>query len=189
MDTDPYLSLVPEWEHDEGEDIARTPIFTLRRRRARSPRHPERPGSFVYLDSLDWVNVIAITPARRVVLIEQYRHGIGAVTLEIPGGMVEAVEDPVQAGARELEEETGYRGSGARLIGAVTPNPAILNNRCHTVLVTEAGPSGRPAPEEHEEIGVRLVPLDEIRDLVREGLIHHALVVAAFQHLWLREHS
>lgn len=188
MESDaPYLSLVPEWRHDQDEAVAETRIFTLRRRRAHTPSRRDRAGEFVYLDSADWVNVVAVTADREVVLIEQFRHGLAAVTLEIPGGIVDPGESALDAGVRELAEETGYGGGRATTIGKVSPNPAILNNWCHTVLVEGVSRQSSPRPEQHEEIGVRLEPLDRIPDLVRGGLIHHALVVAAFQHLWLQE--
>jgi ADP-ribose pyrophosphatase len=182
----PLLSLVPEWQHDGEETIAETRIFTLRKRRATSPSRPDAPGEFVYLDSADWVNVIAVTPKQEVVLIEQYRHGTAEVTLEIPGGMVESGEDPLAAGVRELAEETGFGSDEFELIGSVTPNPAILNNHCHTALVRNVTLRGPLGLDEHEEIGVRLVPLAAIADMIAEGHIHHALVVAAFHYLSLR---
>lgn len=187
MSDAPLLSLVPPWRHDEDEIVAETRIFTLRRCRGVSPTRPDRAGEFVYLDSTDWVNVIAITSDREVLLIEQFRHGTGEVTLEIPGGMVDPGEDPLTAGVRELAEETGYGSEQFQLIGTVTPNPAILNNRCHTALVEGASKRGPCALETHEEIAVRRVPLDDIAGLIRDGHIHHALVIAAFHHLALRE--
>jgi len=122
-----------------------------------------------------------------VVLIEQHRHGTAEVTLEIPGGMVDSGEEPLAAGVRELTEETGYGSARAELIGSVTPNPAMLNNRCHTVLVEDATVQGPCALETHEEIAVRLVPLAEISEWIARGDIHHALVVAAFHYLGLHE--
>lgn len=182
-----YLDLVPDWRQGGDRELARTRIFTLRQLRASSPRRPDRSGTFVYLDCGDWVNVIALTDDRRVVAIEQFRHGLAEVTLEIPGGMVDPGEEPLEAGLRELREETGHAGGGGRLIGRVSPNPAIQNNFCHTVLVEDVSEVAAPEPEEHEEIAVRLVPLEEIPALIAEGVIHHALVVAAFHHLMLLE--
>jgi len=185
MTQPPYLQLVEPWEVDEPTALHHTRVFTLREHQARSRVNPAKAGSFVYLDTGDWVNVIALTPDEQVVLVEQYRHGLGEVTLEIPGGMVDGDEGPLAAGERELREETGYAGWGARLIGRVSPNPAILTNWCHTVLVPEVDRVGAPDPEGTEELGVRLVPLAEIGDLIQQGVIHHALVVAAFHHLTL----
>lgn len=185
---DSLLSGVRPWRRDGDELLTRTAIFDLRRVCAASDMRPATTGSFVYLDCPDWVNVIAVTPSREVILIAQYRHGFGDVTLEIPGGMVDAGEDPLAAGVRELREETGFGGGRARIIGAVTPNPAIMNNRCHTVFVEGVEAIGAATPEQHEEIAVHQVPLSRVPELIRGGVIHHALVVTAFHHLDLLEH-
>ena len=143
----PYLNLVEPWDADDPTELHATRVFTLRQRQARSRVNPSKHGTFVYLDTGDWVNVIALTADEQVVLVEQYRHGLRRVTLEIPGGMVDGDEGPLAAGQRELREETGYAGQGARLIGRVSPNPAILTNWCHTLLVTEVERVGDPDPE------------------------------------------
>jgi 8-oxo-dGTP pyrophosphatase MutT (NUDIX family) len=96
--------------------------------------------------------------------------------------MIDPGEDPLTGGLRELREETGFTGEDSRIIGSVSPNPAIHTNRCHTVLVERATQSHPPEPDEKEELGIRRVPLEEIPRLIQEGLIHHALVVAAFHH-------
>lgn len=188
MSEDPpedYLHAVGDWSMEETGVIAETSIFSLRGRHCVSPVDSDRRGEFVYLESPDWVNVIALTDDERVVMIEQFRHGIGAVTLEIPGGSVEESEEPVGAGLRELLEESGWSRGEAELIGEVTPNPAIMDNRCYTLLVRNAVRLQDPQPDQTEEIAVRLVPLADVESLIRAGLIHHALVVAAFHHLAL----
>lgn len=174
---------VAPWDIEREETVAETRIFELRRRlmAERAPRG--KRGEFVYLDSVDWVNVVAITPDERVVLVEQYRHGARSVTLEIPGGMVDAGESPEKAALRELREETGYAGTSAGLIGRVSPNPAIMNNWCHTVLVRDARRVGEQEEDGTERIVVRTAPLADVPELIRRGAIHHALVVAAFHHL------
>jgi len=182
----PLLTMVPEWLHEDDAAITETRIFTLRSRRGVSPTRPQQPGEFVYIDCADWVNVVALTAADEVVVIEQFRHGSAEVTLEIPGGMVDPGEEPLAAGVRELAEETGYVGRGAHLIGKVNPNPAIFNNLCHTVLLRDAVAAHAPTPDLHEEIGVRLLPLAQIPELIDAGVIHHAMVVAAFHFLALQ---
>jgi ADP-ribose diphosphatase len=179
---DDYLKLVQPWEMGPPSTLATTRIFTLKERHGRSPTSAGKEGEFVFLDSVDWVNVIALTPDEQVVMIEQFRHGLEEVTLEVPGGMVDPGESPAEASLRELAEETGYVGGACEIIGSVSPNPAIQNNRCHTGLVRGVTLGGPVEFDSHEEIAVRLVPLAEIPDLIRRGVIHHALVMCAFHH-------
>jgi 8-oxo-dGTP pyrophosphatase MutT (NUDIX family) len=174
---------VPRWRIERDEPWIETPIFSLRRRFQRSP--DGRSGEFVHIRSVDWVNVIALTDADDVVLIEQYRHGVDAITVEVPGGMVDRGEAPADACARELLEETGFAGAPVEIIGRVSPNPAVQGNWCYTGLVRSARRVAEPTPDPLEDIRARLVPLAEIDSLVRRGVIHHALVIAAFHHLGL----
>lgn len=181
---DDFGKLVPPWQVREAGTIAKTPIFSLNKRRCTSPESG-KTGDFVYLDSPGWVNVLAITDDDHVVMIEQFRHGLAAVTLEIPGGMVDGNESATVAGLRELREETGYAGDDAELIGVVSPNPAIQNNWCSTVLVRPAELREAIELDASEEIAVRLVALTDINALIRAQVIHHAMVVAAFHHLFI----
>jgi 8-oxo-dGTP pyrophosphatase MutT (NUDIX family) len=185
MHHDPPDSLIQPWRLSPPRQVASTKLFTLNVRRGRSRLDPDKSGEFVSLDVPDWANVIAITSDRRVVLIEQFRFGIEEVTLEIPGGVIDQEEEPAAACGRELLEETGYAGDEILMIGRVSGNPAIQNNFVHTGLVLNAKPTGATDLDDHEEIQVRTVPLDDIPGLIRSGRIHHAFVVAAFQHLAL----
>ena len=159
-------------------------IFNLRTDRALSPR-TNREHEFYVLESDDWVNVIPLTPRNEVVLIRQYRHGTQALTLEIPGGIVELDDSPEQAARRELREETGYRETEMILLGSVRPNPAFLNNWCHTYLARGVVPAGAQEQDEKEDIEVLLRPLDEISRLISRGEINHSLVLAAFYHFFM----
>ncbi|MEJ7596901.1 MAG: NUDIX hydrolase [Kofleriaceae bacterium] len=149
--------------------------------------HPRTgaPKRFSLIECVDWVNVIALTRDDQVVLIRQFRPGTGKVCLEIPGGMVDPGEEPDVAAARELAEETGYSAERWRLLGKVAPNPAIQNNYLHSYLALDAEPTGAPRPDGNEVIALELAPLSEVREMLRDGRIDHALVVDAFAHLAL----
>lgn len=174
--------MIKNWEQINREELADYRIFKLWRETRRSPR-TGAAHSFFVLHTPDWVNVIPLTPEGRVVMIHQYRQGTAEVTLEIPGGMVDADEsDPAEAARRELLEETGYVADELVHIGTVDPNPAFLDNQCHTYLALNARWQQPPQFDGAEDIGVEEVPLDEIAGLIRNGRITHALVVAAFYH-------
>lgn len=153
--------------------------FKVEEKVFRSPRTGAE-HTFLAARGADWVNVIALTRDERVVLVRQFRQGVERVTLELPGGLVDGGEEPLAAGLRELREETGYVGGRARLLGVVDPNPAILDLQCHTILVEGVEPGGERSLDESEDIDVEVHPLREVRELIVQGRIHHALVITAF---------
>lgn len=133
----------------------------------------------VVLEAPDWVNVVALTPARDVVIVRQRRFGTRAETIEIPGGMIDPGEDPLVAARRELREETGFTSDRWTAIGSVAPNPAFLDNRCFHFLAEDCRESEEQALDGGEDILVETVPLDEVATAIRTGDIDHALVLTA----------
>lgn len=154
-------------------------VFSLRTDCARSPR-TNRVHEFFVLETFPWVNVIPLTREDEVVLVQQYRHGIRDVTMEIPGGLINPGDTPEEAARRELLEETGYREETLIPLGVVHPNPAILNNVCYTFLARNVYLSGKQVLDEGEDITVVRQPVSEIPRLIREGKITHSLVIVAF---------
>src|SRR5436190_20192984 len=129
------MSVIKAWPVISSKPVGDFRIFSIRSDLKRSPR-TGREHDFYIIDCVNWVNIIAVTPQRELVMIEQYRHGSNTVELEVPGGMMDPHEtSSVAAGERELREETGYVGGHARIIGEIFPNPAIMSNKCYTVLV------------------------------------------------------
>lgn len=166
------------------------PIFRLYEEVRRSPRTGNAKPFFI-LEALDWVNVVPLTADGQVVLVRQFRHGTREVTLEIPGGMVPQGMSPEEAARRELREETGYEAEQLVPIGVMTPNPAILTNRCYTFLALNAHQAGDQEQEPFEDIHVELAPLKTVPQLIASGRITHALVIAAFHfyELWRTGHG
>ncbi len=167
------------WPLLERIPLADFRVFRVRKDVARSPR-TGLPHDFFVLEGNDWVNVIALTPAREIVLVRQFRHGTGEETLEIPGGGVEKDDpSPVVAAQRELLEETGYESAEWKLLGAVDPNPALQSNRCYTFLARNVRLVRAPEPDPGEDLAVELRPVTTLSRLVTAGEIKSSLVVAA----------
>ncbi len=174
------------WTRGEPRLLAHTRILDLQSVPFHHPRRDVK-RDFVVVDAPDWVNVLAHTKDDRLVLVNQFRYGIDAFSWEIPGGVIEAGEDPVVAGLRELQEETGYAGKNARLLASVHPNPAFMKNRCHLVLVEECELVAPPAWDHDEEIEVATLPVAEVYAKARAGGITHSLVLDAllfFEPIW-----
>ncbi len=138
-----------------------------------------REAEFYRLVFPNWVNIIALTPKRELVLIKQYRFGSQKVEIEIPGGVIEDNESPVEAGSRELLEETGMAGKNARIIGEICPNPAIQDNRCYTVFIEDVVQVAEQEMDDLEDIEVKVVSLEKVNELVADGSINHGLVLNA----------
>lgn len=180
------LNPPPHWEKLGTTLIAPTRIFDLGSIRYRHPvRKTER--DFYVIHSRDWVNVIALTTDHHLVLVNQFRYGINQLSWEVPGGVIDAGEDPVAAGLRELQEETGFTGHNARLLGQIHPNPAIMDNRCHFVLVENCTRQSALAWDPDEELQIATMPVDDVFEKARTGLITHSLALNAlffFAPLW-----
>lgn len=126
-----------------------------------------------------WANILALTRNQEVVLIRQYRHGVQEVLWEIPGGVVEEGEDPLEGIKRELLEETGYTAARFIQVGKLYPNPAFQTNTMYCFLALDAEKVTGQSLDDGEDIEVQLFPLDELIAMLRRGEFPHALQVAA----------
>jgi 8-oxo-dGTP pyrophosphatase MutT (NUDIX family) len=178
------------WETISSEQIADCRVFSVNRNLAVPGGEDERAHNFYVLHPNNWVNVIPITENNEVVLIEQFRHGTGQLTLEIPGGMVDDSDvSPLHAASRELLEETGYQAQELIHIGRNHPNPALQSNACDTFLARNVKKIIEPSFNSNEYCEIRLTPIERIPLLIQSGRITHSLVIVAFYYLNLHENS
>ena len=179
----PQLS-PPAWRRIQGPQIcARTgPVGAA----TSVWEHPVRGRRLEALEVVasDWCTVVAVTPDDHVILVRQFRFGTGRLSLETPGGVVDEGESAASAAARELFEETGYRGDTPELLSRVHANPALQANLALGFLVQNASFVGGHTPDADEDIEVLRVAASAVPGLIAAGEVHHALIVVALQ-AWL----
>jgi 8-oxo-dGTP pyrophosphatase MutT (NUDIX family) len=127
------------------------------------------PAPCTVFEYPDWVDVIALTGDRNVVLVDQYRHAVGQIRTEFPAGMVDEAEEPIVAIKRELLEETGYISQEWHLLGSAAVNPAWQTNRIHCFLALDAQKVAEQDLDEGEAIQTHELPLPELVEQVEAG--------------------
>jgi ADP-ribose pyrophosphatase len=167
------------WPRERSEPAGDFRHFRVRRDWNRSPRHGELRDFYV-LDMPDWVQVLAVTPEATLVMVEQFRPGTRAVTTEFPAGLVEPGERPETAAARELEEETGYRGGDPVVIGEMHPNAALQNNRLFIVVIEECRPTGHRDQDPGEAIRPLEMDPSTIEEMMDTGRFRDAYGAVAW---------
>lgn len=170
------------WQRQTSKQIADCRVFRVREDACERESDGAAHNFFV-VEAPDWVNVIALTKEKDIVLIEQYRQGTEEITLEIPGGMIDAGEEPEAAARRELAEETGYEAGEFILLGKSRPNPAIQTNWMYHYLALDCEKTGETAFDEHESLLTKIASRAEVEKFIKSGEISHSLVVAGFYFL------
>lgn len=168
------------WKTLKSTVLFQSPYVRLRSDECELPDKRVMPKYYVF-DFPDWVNVVALTPDNQIILVEQYRHAAGEDFLEVPGGSTDHKgEDPRQAAARELLEETGYQPEEMIDCGAHFPNPALQSNRMHTFVALNCRKVAEPHLDPFEDLQVRLMPLTEAYKKWIDGELTHSIIAASF---------
>lgn len=174
-----------KWKILGQETVCDFKIFKFYKRHLlNTRRHSEH--HFYVMDTPNWINVIALTPDQKIILVKQYRAGTDEITLEIPGGVIDKSDvSPEAAALRELEEETAYVGQNPSRLGSVHPNPSFMANTCYFVLVKEVRRLGKLHFDPGEDIETVEMSLPDIKQAIQTGKIKHALSIAALGLLFM----
>jgi len=159
-----------------------TPHLRLRRDRIRLPSGFVIEDYFVR-ESRGFAVVFALTADDMVVLVRQYKHGIGEEVLELPAGAIDEGETAEACARRELREETGYEVEDLSHAATFATDPTNSNSHLYLFSGSGARLVAAPEPEPTEEIAVELVPLDDLRGYVTGGSIDVSSHVAAIYYM------
>lgn len=169
---------IKKWRVIDSEYVMRRPWLTVRRERVELPDGRQHPEYYV-LEYPTWVNIIARTTDGNYVLVEQYRHGIGEVSVELCAGCVDEGETPLDGARRELLEETGFGDGRWKLLAKLAPNSSTSSNWCYCFI---ADGVTRIDSNQHldatEDIAVRIVSREELFHLLSDGEIKQAMMAA-----------
>lgn len=159
-----------------GREEFRCPLLSVQSHDCATPDRSSHMTIFTIV-TRSWVNVVPVTPAGEILLVRQHRFGTDTVTLETPGGVMDAGEDPLEAARRELEEETGYRAKAFAPLPWFHPNPAIQDNRIHYFIAWDVEPAQvrERHPDPFESLVIELTPWRAAIAAVHSGGISHSL--------------
>ncbi len=166
-----------KWKVVSSEKIFSEPWLNVRKDVCMLPNGKQHANYFI-LEYPAWATAFALTEDNKVVLVRQYRHGLGVVSTELPGGVVDPGEDPATAVARELKEETGFEFESIQPLGKIAPNPATSNNYMHMFLAKGGKKISHQNLDETEDLEVLVCSLEELKSMLREQKIVQALHVS-----------
>ncbi len=160
---------------ETGPDLK---LFRVRYDYLTNPRNGQT-GRMTILEAEDSANVVALTADRQILFVRQYRFGIAAYTLELPGGFVDPGEEHGEAARRELREEAGYTAQNWRYLGSIPSNPVFMDSYIHHWLAEGAVNNAAQQLDDGEEVELVHLSTAKARQMLYAGGFQHPHTVNA----------
>jgi len=166
-----------QWKVLESEYLFKKDWLTIRKEKCELPNGAITEAYYI-LEYPEWVSAFALTEENKLIMVRQWRHGLGVISTELPGGVIdknESLEDGIK---RELKEETGYEFNKFEYMGKISPNPATSNNYMHMFFATGGKKVAEQQLDETEDVEVVTFSIEEVKKMIKENKIVQALHVA-----------
>jgi 8-oxo-dGTP pyrophosphatase MutT (NUDIX family) len=170
------------WRETGRKRVFDCKVFSIWESYCTAPEKPADLRTYSVITASDWAIIIPVIEGprgRQFVMVWQWRHGSQSLSLEFPGGVFESGENPEEAAARELQEETGYKPGKIRKLGEFSPNPAIMSNKVHFFLAEDLINTGKQSLDDDEYVEAVLVDADEVYRGMGQPPYTHALMGSA----------
>lgn len=164
------------WNEQSRKELIKTPVFKVMETESISPDNQK--GNYIVIEAKDWCAVIPELDDD-FLMVKQWRHGSKCLSIEFPGGVIDAGEEPAEAARRELLEETGYKTDELIYLGSVSPNPALFSNHMHFFLAKKLISTGKQDLDNDEYVNYLRIPKKEVMEKMGSKEYPHALMAVA----------
>jgi len=164
-----------KWKTLSSEYLSHETWFTVRKDMCEK-KDGKIVNNYYVFEFPDWATAFALTAEGKILMTKQYRHALGEVGIELPGGCVDKTDASFEDGIkRELLEETGYEFDEIKSLGKISANPSTNTNLMHMFLATGGKKVKEQSLDHNEEIEVLELSFDELMQLVDENKIMQSM--------------